>query len=394
MSERSICLYCTEGSADKEYHVELRAQTHGWMVYYANGPRGRVGVFKPRKPVDQTVSLEEANQIFEALVTSKKKQNPPYTEAQSGVRLTTSQSGERFSGVLLQQPIAIDSVKADRLNNDDDYAGQQKANGRRCALAIGPEGVQGINKRGYFVGIPETWVSQFQVFGRALFDGERVGETLFVFDLLELNGCDLRQLPFHRRYQMLVEVMNNAGDAISSMVLLKAAFTSDEKKALLASMAEMGCEGLVYKRLDGTYQSVRSVDSFKFPFFESATCLVLQQNDQRSVLMGLQNSAGTILEVGNVTIPANFPVPEVGDLGDVRYMYYNPGGAFEQAVYLGPNTEALPGEALLSQVSRLKPGVLMDGLGNHTKSTEAIELENAFELCAERAPSKSKRMPR
>lgn len=381
MAERSIYLYCTEGSADKEYHVHLRAQQGLWMVDYANGPRGKVS--KAKSKTTQPVSLEEANKVFDALVKAKKKQNPPYTEAETGVRFTNSESGERFSGRVLQQPTPINGIQADQLDEDDAYAAQEKANGERRPVEIGADGVvQGINKRGYYVNVPETWATQFRALGPAAFDGEHVGETLFVFDLLELNGRDLRELPFKQRYAMLASHLEGMGNVVPSMKLLEAAFTSAEKKALQARMAAQGREGVVYKHVDGAYDSGRSQNTLKYPFYESSTCIVLKQNSQRSVLMGLQNSAGTMLPVGNVTIPGNFPIPEVGALGDVRYLYYNPEGAFEQPVYLGPNQAATADEALLTQVSRLKPGVGMDELGRRIAVADAPDGE--AELCVER----------
>ena len=73
------------------------------------------------------------------------------------------------------------------------------------------------------------------------------------------------------------------------------------------------------------------------------------------------------MPVGNVTVPQNFNVPKEGDLVEVQYLYYNPEGAFEQPVYLGPRVDVLPHEANLKQVTRLKPGVAMDELGRRIK---------------------------
>jgi len=43
--------------------------------------------------------------------------------------------------------------------------------------------------------------------------------------------------------------------------------------------------------------------------------------------------------VGNVTIPSNHEVPQVGDIVEVRYLYYFRGGSLYQPVYLGKRSD-------------------------------------------------------
>lgn len=363
-SEKSIYLFCTEGGSNKEYHAHLRANGDRWVVNYANGPRGKVGQSKPKTA--QPLSFAEASKVFNDLVKSKTRIG--YTECETGVRFTNTENSGRASGHRPQVPTPISEGRAEELILSDEYAAQEKANGERRTVQIG-ELVRGINKLGLYVNIPETWTMEFRALGDAKVDGEQVGDTLFIFDLLEIEGKDIKHLPFKTRYTLLEQLLDGTANVVPSMKLLKAAFSTAEKRALLIALENTRREGLVFNNINAGYESGRSTNSLKYKFLESSTCIVIQQNQQRSVRIGLLNAAGNLVPVGNVTIPGNKEVPEENTLIEVEYLYFNPGGAFEQPVYLGPRNDILLEEALLSQIIRLKPGVGMNGEGRPIHST-------------------------
>jgi bifunctional non-homologous end joining protein LigD len=59
--------------------------------------------------------------------------------------------------------------------------------------------------------------------------------------------------------------------------------------------------------------------------------------------------------VGNVTIPPNHPVPEVGAVVDVRFLYaFKESNSLYQPVYLGQRKDIEPHECILSQL-KFKP---------------------------------------
>ncbi|HWS28308.1 MAG TPA: hypothetical protein VN259_17235 [Xanthomonadales bacterium] len=361
MSERSITLYCREGSSDKVYQVHLRAHADGWVVDYANGPRGKA--LRPGTKTDTPVSLKEAEAIYDKLVKSKMKGG--YTEDQSGARYTRSELAGRVSGHAQQLPSAIDRETCDHLLNDPDWAMQEKANGERRTLLVKDGQVQGVNKLGLLVDVPESWVSEFGRLFSADIDGEQVGEDFFAFDLLRLGELDLRQESFDTRYTTLASLVDTHQPILRSLHLLTASLSSDVKRAHFQSIGSDSREGVVFKRRDAPYQAGRSGDSLKFKFLESSTCIVVARNQQRSVQIGLLSTDGSeqLVKLGNVTIPANHQVPEEGALVEVQYLYYNPGGAFEQPTYLGARTDIAREEATFAQVTRLKPGVRMDAFG-------------------------------
>jgi bifunctional non-homologous end joining protein LigD len=377
-AEKSVFLFLTEGSSDKEYHLHLRPVSGGWCAYYANGPRGRVGSSKPVK--EGVFSFEVAQAHFDDKLKSKLKSG--YTHSETGVRFTNTEEGKQASGHSQQLPTAIDDEQLMSILMNHAYAAQEKANGERRSIEVRAGVVRGINKLGLYVNLPENLVQAFTGFGNAFFDGEQVGTTFYVFDLLQYQGRDLRQIAFGDRYEILAnEVLNNMWrPADYPIKLLDAAFTHGDKQKLLQRVRDRNGEGLVFKAVTSPYDSGRSKAALKYKFNESSTCVVIEVNQQRSVGLGLRNAAGTMIPVGNVTIPQNFAVPSAGDLVEVQYLYFNPEGAFEQPVYLGPRNDIQPHEATLSQITRLKPGVGMNDLGRRT----AVEHQDAIEPRRER----------
>jgi len=360
--DKSVYLFKTEGSSDKEYHAHLRQRADGWGVDYANGPRGKVGQSKPKTPAP--LNYSDALTVFDKLVSSKKKDG--YTEDSAGVRFTNTEEGKNFSGHIQQLPTAIDQARAAELERDDGFAAQEKANGERRTIEVVDGQVRGINKLGLYVNIPETWVTEFSKFGNAKIDGEQVGETFHAFDMVSLNSIDLGARTFATRYDNLVTLFMKFNSQAPSLQLLKAAFTTAEKAALLAVIKAQNREGLVYKEISAPYTGGRSDSVFKYKLLESCTCLVVAQNQQNSVQLGLHDSGGYLVPVGNVTIPANQALPSPGSLLEVQYLYFNPGGAFEQPISLGLRNDILPEETVLTQIKRLKPGVTMDADGRRT----------------------------
>jgi bifunctional non-homologous end joining protein LigD len=80
------------------------------------------------------------------------------------------------------------------------------------------------------------------------------------------------------------------------------------------------------------------------------SAVVAKINAQRSIEVRLLNGEGWVT-AGNVTIPPNHPVPKVGAVVEVRYLYAIPGsGCLYQPVYLGVRKDVEPHECVVSQL--------------------------------------------
>lgn len=370
--EQSKYLFFTDGSSDKEYHLHLRREGSLWCVHYANGRRGSVGTSK------QLVAPSDFTQAYlEYINKLNSKMKDGYTESESGVRFTNSPLSSRASGHMPQQCMPISLAEAELLASDAEWGAQEKANGERRTLEILSTGeIRGINKRGLYVNIPETWVSEFsqlKLFGDMEIDGEAIGDRFYAFDLLKIDGKSIRSLPFKERYARLLKLDETGmAEAIPSMRVLSVAFSKDEKDELLRNTELAGGEGLVYKKLASPYESGANQDTLKLKFFESATCIVISKNVQRSVSVGLLNASNDLVEICNVTYPEKMDV-NPGDLMEVQYLYFNPGGGFEIPTCLGLRNDIERSECRFTQITRLKPGVEMDEDGGPVEIVRIAE---------------------
>ena len=83
---------------------------------------------------------------------------------------------------------------------------------------------------------------------------------LYAFDLLELDGTDLRREPLEVRKTTLASVLRQAKGGVR----LNEYLAHDCGLTVLQHACALGCEGIVSKRLGSRYRSGRSPDWLKF----------------------------------------------------------------------------------------------------------------------------------
>lgn len=355
---QSVTLFNQNDGADKVYQVMLRIRDGGWVVDFANGRRGKA--LKPGTKTETPTIYSTALEIYEKLVKSKVKGG--YTTDSSGVAYTNTELAQSASGISPRLPTAIEESQVATLVEDYRWLAQEKMDGENRTIQIQDGTVRGINRKGLYVDIPQSWVENFAPLGQAVIAGEHIGELFYAFDLLEIAGCNLRKRPWQYRYASLSRLIDAPGPHIHNMRLVQAYSLSDAKAELLARVKNQNGEGVVFHEADAPFESGRSLTARKFKFVESASCVVVRKNVQRSVVIGLYDDKGSLVELGNVTIPENHAVPEIGKVCEVRYLYRFEGGCFEQPVYLGERSDIDVSEALLSQVKRIKPKSLADSV--------------------------------
>ena len=92
----------------------------------------------------------------------------------------------------------------------------------------------------------------FPALQAAIADGKTDGLVYFAFDLLAVEGEDLRDLPLAARKERLKQLIAKAAPRIRFVDHLE-----DDGKAVLEAARKMKLEGIVSKRLDSPYRSVR-----------------------------------------------------------------------------------------------------------------------------------------
>lgn len=344
-SER-VSLYYREGSSDKVYQAAIEPAGNQFVVNFAYGRRGATLTTgtKTAAPVDYTT----ATNIFSKLVREKKAKG--YTEGENGTPY--QHTGKQASGILPQLLNPVEEGEVELLLRDDHYCAQEKFDGRHLLVRKQDEHLEGINKKGLLVGLPQTVADDFHQFpGSFIPDGESIGDHYHAFDLLELNGENLRPLPYRVRLTSLLNLLASAQQRHVHYV--ETAFTTWQKTELWQRLRRENREGIVFKQLDAPYVPGKPNSGgpqLKFKFVATTSAVVAKINAKRSVEVSLLKGR-SLVSCGNVTIPANHEIPSVGAVVEVRYLYaYRDSLALYQPVYLGLRDDVDPGECLVSQL--------------------------------------------
>jgi bifunctional non-homologous end joining protein LigD len=344
---KTTSLYYCEGSSDKEYHVRLEPQDNGFVVNIAYGRRG--STLSTGTKTSAPVYYDAALMIFDKLVREKKAKG--YTEGKNGTPYQHSDTASQVSGLMPQLLNAIDEAEAARLTSNPSWAMQEKKDGRRMLLRKTGNTIEGVNKKGLVVSMPGTVIkTASELHGSYVLDGEAIGDYLHVFDLLFLNGEDLRPKPYRQRYVALLTLL--AGGLPKHIKIVSLWTDSMDKASWLRTLQEQKAEGVVFKLWNAPYTPGRPNSGgaqLKYKFVATLSAVVAKLNQQRSVALRLLNHEGW-QPVGNVTIPPNHPVPSVGAVVEIRYLYAYADGSLYQPVYLGERSDVAVEECVVSQL--------------------------------------------
>jgi bifunctional non-homologous end joining protein LigD len=154
--------------------------------------------------------------------------------------------------------------------------------------------------------------------GDCLIDGEAVGDTLHAFDLLEVNGRDLRQRRYLDRFSGLILLLPPKQPALRWVAT---AIDPNDKVETYEDLRLNNREGVVFKDMDAPFSPGRPNSGgpqLKFKFVESASFVITGINTKRSVTLGLYDG-DRLVPAGNVTIPPNHEIPQIGTVCDARY---------------------------------------------------------------------------
>lgn len=332
-SLESISLFKTEGSADKEYHLHLLEMTGGYGVQYANGRRG--ATMHPKFLNPEPLTREDAQTLYDSRKKSKLKDG--YTEDVSGAAYVGTEDAGRVTGYLPQllNEFDVDADEA-RYLNDDSFMLQEKKDGEHQLIIIRNGNVIGTNKDGLTIGIPVGREAEAKLLisedGDTVIDGESIGDYFYAFDILKLNGHDMRGFGAESRYQALSALITVA--QLDYIRVVETAFGKAEKIAMAQRLMEDNAEGYVLKDRNAKYVPGRpsSLGSMlKRKFKGMATVLVREVSATKaSVAISMLNGDAHV-DVGNVTDAKR--TLKAGDLIEVVYLYANKGGSLIQPVF-------------------------------------------------------------
>lgn len=355
MQNEKISLYFSEGGSDKEYHAELLEAEGGFLVNFRYGRRGSAltGGSKTKDPVP----YDKAKKVYDKLVAEKRGKG--YTTGESGTAYQDTPKEALVTGVLPQLLNPVDEADLERLLKDPAWVMQEKHDGeRRMVSNVGGE-FFGINRKGLRVALPLPLVNALaDLPANTILDGEIIGDVFYPFDLLQLDGTDLRGASCQNR----LEIMHDVIRSVTSRYLVSVTtFHGEEDKRYMFNLVKSrNGEGVVFKMKHATYTVGRpnsGGDQLKFKFVESATLFVYGHNEgKRSVQVAAFDGKGGAVILGSVTIPPNYEVPEIGAVVEVEYLYAFPGdgGCIYQPIYRGPRTDQSMDDCVVSQL-KYKP---------------------------------------
>jgi bifunctional non-homologous end joining protein LigD len=361
MSIQETTLYFRQNGSDKVYRAAIEETDGGFVVNFEFGRRGsalKAGT-KTASPVDRAAAVR----IYEKLVNEKLAKG--YTPGEDGTPYAGGDLAGQVSGFNCQL-LSVADFSVEAYVQNSAWLAQEKFDGERCPVQVNCETgeARGINRRGLFRPLPEPVAVEAGILGRAfrdrattiIFDGELIGDRWVVFDLaasrIETDASEaaggIQDQDFLTRYQRLAAAF--AGN-FSSVMLAPLAQTDDEKARLVAEVRERNGEGIVFKRKWAAYAPGRSLDALKVKFIETASVIVGKPNaSKRSVSMLVQGPTGELVECGNVSIPANHPIPPAGAIVEVSYLYVFPeSNRLYQPIFKGERTDIPETDCVLEQ---------------------------------------------
>lgn len=350
-----ITLYNQTNGRDAVYKLAIEPHGDGYKVIYQNGRRGSTLTRGEKTP--NPVTLEVATKEFNKVM--KSKMSSGYVEGtDDGNTIVAAEDDGTKSTVVMMLSNAIDEEEAQRLIHDDNWLMQEKHDGERRGIEKTDSSVHGINRKGLYVGLSSSIANSAKaILASCIIDSEDLGVAAVAFDMLELGGVDIRTRPYIERLQSLERLIGDM-ETISAIRCVKTAYTTEEKLKLYAEVKARKGEGVVFKHRYSEYEGGRPNSGgmhLKRKFVERCTAIVSGiHSTKRSVSVKLLDEEGIAFDVGNVTIPPNYDMPDCDQTVEIEYLYAYFGGSLYQPVYRGVRTDIETSACTMKQL-KYKP---------------------------------------
>jgi bifunctional non-homologous end joining protein LigD len=314
-----------EGSSAKTYKCEIEPDPDS-AYFNVKFAYGRIGSalntgLKNSKPVSYT----EAVKIFDKLVAEKTAKGYRHDGKDVSIQ-TVGQKVDTGMRPMLMNEVR-DEEELERLLDDPDWDMQEKSDGRRLCVKLDGENSVACNRKGQQVPA-DLYIHQMKSKGLPdyIYDGEDMGSHVVIFDVVSAG----KSLPWNLRCTYFPA--ENFGS-----IRFAPLYIGPDKRRAFNEIKSRNGEGVVFRKQSGIYQAGRpnsGGDILKWKFKASATCIVLDVNNKRSVQVGVKGKVGYV-KVGNVTVPSNQEIPQIGELIECQYLYAYEGGSLYQPVLLG-----------------------------------------------------------
>ncbi len=330
----SITLYSQKDGADKEYRIQLTETDGGFILTGFNGRRN--GTLTRQPKIADPVDYEAAKREYDALL--KKQLKKGYKPGQGGADYQDLPDVGVSLGIDLHLLKQVSEQEIERYLTDDAFVAQRKHDGERRPIVRRDNTVVGGNKLGFQKPLTVDMAKVLSALPEGtVLDTEHVGDTLYAFDVMEAHGTSLRASGFMARHGVLADLIKDLGEQ-SCVVVVEVAAGTAAKRAMYHELRASRAEGIVFKRRVSAYGCGENEDQIKIKFVESATVQVVSIHpSKRSIGFQVFTPAGEAVPIGNAKVPTGCPMPKVGDLVEIEYLYCVK--RLVQAVFKGPRTD-------------------------------------------------------
>lgn len=304
------------GGSDKFYRVE----TDGTAVTITYGRNGTAG----------TSSTTDLGDPDKAAAFAAKKLKEKVTKGYRPVEGSTGTAAAVMDDIAVDASVlpmlakVVDPERVPALIADDRWVAQLKLDGDRGVLAMRDGKVAMFNRQGQpkksnvaaahlapFAGLEGDWT----------FDGEIVGRTYHVFDLISAPGM-LPNAPFTARQAYLESTLAQLAPNPDDVRLVPTAVGSDAKQALRDNAKANRDEGVIFRRAAAAYDNGRRSDVLlKDKFLKEADCVVTAIHpEKQSVELSVRDWEGRLVPVGQVSTIGKGDVT-IGSVVEATFLY-------------------------------------------------------------------------
>lgn len=375
-NEAFVELRYIDNRSDKVYKLSLEryekdADNCGWVVNFAYGRYG-----KPLKTGTKTPhprGFDAAELLYNKLMVEKLRKGYVCTDTEAGAPAASLRviQGDKTAWLpqLLNPINPEDLIDVWDRFSPNCYV-QTKHDGERRGIIIGEDGIIPANRRGLRTTVsPEIMEDLERLIKnkewQGILDCEDMGDHLVIFDYIPID--DKSTFMYKDRVIELEYINDDVQNLNLEHVRVERALHITSYaglKGFAAVEALDGEEGIVIRDGLGVYTPGKPNSGgscLKLKFWNDCTVMVGSIHPtKRSIGMkmwsedlALTTEPGWI-DVGNCTIPANYDIPEVYDLVDVKYLYAYPGGSIYQPQYKGVRTDLKASAATTGQLTYKK----------------------------------------
>lgn len=330
IKEMFIRLEHTQGH-NKFYEVWLEPTGQLYKVMFQYGRIGTSGVMGTKTP--NLVSHGQATQLYSNLIAEKqakgyqktgtKKQPIPLTPM---VPITDGASSFGGPNMATMQPTADHVSALEDYIKSDEWMAQEKMNGKLIRFVVDGNGVAtAYNKLTKMTQMPDAICEEaFKAVKKLIIDGELIGSTFYVFDMLQNGSADLKKLDAVSRFNHLAGCCKNFFG--KNIQLVGSAYDEHSKRELVKKLQKKNMEGVIFKRkaavyLPGKTENLGKTAAVKIKFWREVSALVLEWNQKNSIQLALKDGVST-KRIGNVTVPEKYKSSiKPGSIVRVKYLY-------------------------------------------------------------------------